>query len=651
MGMLELAWPAAVLLLVYGVLGGTLAWLIGLRGLWLVAAAPAFATTVITGASIIAGMLGLSWTVIPSLVIAVVIAVAVLAVRAIPRVRASRRRVNDGLRGGAVWTTVALVVAAGVLAVRIGGVIGTPDAISQTFDNVFHLNAVRWILDTGAASPFQIGAMTMHSIAPPFYPSAWHATAALVAELSGASIPVAVNAQTLVIAALVWPAGAMLLARVLGGLSPVVTVTAAVISASLPAFPLLPMDYGVLYPLQLALALVPVALAALAALIGVGSPGVEMARGWWALVLVGILPGMTMAHPEGFVTWMLLAIPLVVILAVRGWRTGRSRVRVASVGALVVAGAVGIVVLKMLRPPLEARQWPIKTDMLGAVRDVLTMDLFYSGALWVLALAVVVGVVWVLVRERTEPALTALAMWAIGAGLYVLVASAPPVLGSVRDALTGPFYNNWPRLVAVFGVAAIPLATLGVARLIQAVARTRPWTRTAPSVRVGAAVAVGALAFAAVPALAYDSAAQSAHAQFAESNTSRLLSTDERALLSRLDDEVPPDAVIAGNPYTGTALAYALTGRDVLLKHILAEATPPMRVVDDELDDAATDPAVCDAVRELGVTHVLDFGSREVHGGKNPMRGLQDLEKSGVARLIDSQGDAKLYTVTACGLG
>ena len=30
--------------------------------------------------------------------------------------------------------------------------LNTADAISQTFDAVFHLNAVRWILDTGNAS-------------------------------------------------------------------------------------------------------------------------------------------------------------------------------------------------------------------------------------------------------------------------------------------------------------------------------------------------------------------------------------------------------------------------------------------------------------------------------------------------------------------
>ena len=43
---------------------------------------------------------------------------------------------------------------------------------SLTFDNVFHLNAIRYVLDTGAASPLQLGQMTSPSGGVPFYPSA-----------------------------------------------------------------------------------------------------------------------------------------------------------------------------------------------------------------------------------------------------------------------------------------------------------------------------------------------------------------------------------------------------------------------------------------------------------------------------------------------
>ena len=251
--MLELLWPAVVLLAVYAVLGGSLAWVIGLRGLWAVAAAPAFATTVIGGASVVAGWLGLGWSILPSLVLAVVIGAGVLLVR-----RRTTTRPVAPRSFSPWWTVLALVLAAIVIGGQTLSVIGAPTAISQTFDNVFHLNAIRYILDTGAASPLELGQMTSPNGGVPFYPSVWHATAAIVVQLSGASIPAVVNAQTLVIAAVLWPLGAVLLSRVLAGATAAVTVSAALVSASVPMFPLLPMDYGVLYPFQLALAHLPV---------------------------------------------------------------------------------------------------------------------------------------------------------------------------------------------------------------------------------------------------------------------------------------------------------------------------------------------------------------------------------------------------------
>src|SRR5690606_9319908 len=79
--MLELVWPALVLVALHAVLGWSLAWLIGLRGLWAVAAAPAFTTTVIGVATTVAGWLGVGWSLVPALVTAAVIAAGILVAR------------------------------------------------------------------------------------------------------------------------------------------------------------------------------------------------------------------------------------------------------------------------------------------------------------------------------------------------------------------------------------------------------------------------------------------------------------------------------------------------------------------------------------------------------------------------------------------
>jgi hypothetical protein len=132
-------------------------------------------------------------------------------------------------------------------------------------------------------------------------------------------------------------------------------------------------------------------------------------------------------------------------------------------------------------------------------------------------------------------------------------------------------------------------------------------------------------------------------------NDSPLISSDEMALINRLPQEVPEDATIAGNPWNGSALAYAFTGRKLLQLHLLSALPDGAEKVFTHLNAANSDPTVCPVVQRLNVDYVLDFGHREVHGGDNGFNGLDNLEASGVATLVDSQGQAKLYKVTACG--
>lgn len=642
--MSALLWPAVVLLVLYAVVGGGLAWAVGMRGLWIVAAAPVFTTSAVGIASTVAGFLGVGWSVLPVFAVALAIAAGVLIVR---RFTPSRPTISAPPRG---WLTgPVLILAAVVMTAILWLVIGEPTAISQTFDNVFHLNAIRWILDTGAASPLQLGGMTTPDGSASFYPSAWHATAAIVAQISGGPIIEVVNAQTIVIAAVVWPAGTVLLARVLVGQAPLVSVVSAVVSVSLPAFPLLPMDYGVLYPYQLSLALLPFALAATVAATGADADRSARGRGWWAFIVVGSLPGIALAHPGGFVTWLALTTPLAGVLAWRFWRRRSVSARVIAAVGVLTYGIVGVLLLKALRPPLEARQWPTAKNMPEALLSVATLQLYYPTAAFLVAILALIGLGWILVRERSSPTFVIAGMWVVGASMFVIVISLP--LGSLRDAFTGSYYNNWPRLASVFAVALVPAATFGGVRLARALASRITGTRNRRTLGQRRAMVASALviAFVIMPIASYSNAVQRAHAQFVMNDESKLLSTDEFALLSRLDESVPSDAVIVGNPYTGTSLAYAISRRQVVMRHILAGPSSDGVTVLDHLDEAMTDPAVCEAVLDSNIRYVLNFGDREVHSGTHDYRGLDDLETSGVARLVDSQGDARLYVVTACG--
>lgn len=644
--MLSLLWPVAVLGALYAVLGGSLAVLIGLRGLWAVAAAPVFATTVIGIGTIVAGWLGVAWSIPPALLIAAVIAAGIVLVR--------RWTGSTGIarfpRRHAWWTVGAIAVSSAALALLVFRVIGSADAISQTFDNIFHLNAIRYIVDAGIASPLEIGQFTSPSGGVPFYPAAWHATAALVVQLSGASIPLAVNAVAACTAAVVWPLGAVLLTRALLGSAPSLAVGAAIVAAAVPAFPLLLMDYGVLYPYQLSLALLPVAIAATANLLGIGRRSGQLAAGWWGLVLTGSLPGVALAHPGGFMAWLALTVPMFAVFAWRRWRAAeKTWQRVLIIAGALGYAAVGVLLLKLLRPPLPTRLWPTETGLVDAVWRSFTVTLFYPAAAWLVGIAVIIGLVR-LVRRRRAEYLVAAGMWAIGALLFVSAVALP--WGSLRDALTGSWYNNWPRLAAVFAVALLPLAALGIATVADAAGRVLRRRGASSTVRSVVAIAASVLAFLAFHLQSSPRAAEWADNMYGQGTRLYLLSEDERALLDRVDDLVPEDAVIAGSASTGAGLAYALADRHVLMPHALMDVSDDLQLVNSHLRDAREMPGVCDAIDRLDVDYVLDFGSDGVHSHDAELfAGVEDLQDSPAVRLIDSQGDARLYQVTACGRG
>jgi hypothetical protein len=74
----------------------------------------------------------------------------------------------------------------------------------------------------------------------------------------------------------------------------------------------------------------------------------------------------------------------------------------------------------------------------------------------------------------------------------------------------------------------------------------------------------------------------------------------------------------------------------------------PVSAISQRLQFAATDPAVCEAVRAHNVRFVLDFGTAEVHGASHEYAGLRNLESNPSVALVTHVGSASLWRITAC---
>ncbi len=640
--------------------GAPVAWALGARGVAFAGISIGGSVTATAVAAIIAPWLNLPWQAWLPFLVSLPVAAIGFGLR-----RWWRRRFvppEPALVRDRWPLLVTALGAVAIPAVLIGGVLVRwmvlPEHPTQTYDGVFHLNAVRLILDTGNASSLTLG---LTSAEGSFYPAAWHGITALVVQLTGVPIVVAANVMTFVISCVIWPGASIFLARQLFGAQKLPILITGILAAAFVSFPLYLSAYGVLYPYLLAVALAPILLGLLVSALGLArGAGMETPGRW--LALAWVVPGATLAHPSILFALIALSLPLSVQALVRHLGRVRAEGRMRTVGIATIFGFTAAYAggaLIWLNTATSDNSWlPHLTVIKAAGEAVLNVPLVRPAAFAVSAL-MLLGIIVALVVERHRWMVFS---WLILVFLYVMVAAWPP--GVLRNAFTGIWYNNTQRLAGLIPIMALPLAVLGTTALIRWAQRRVRTARTpgldrevaGRPLRAWAAVAITALAAGilipatqtgAVPAVEHKMAAQ-----YRFSEKSHVLSPDEVAIFEIVARETPPDAVIAGNPWNGSALVYAYTGRPALFPHLSGEWSDEQWLLAEGFTSATAE--VCEAVHSYGITHVLDFGGRKLF--KNDPRaekfpGFSSLKKSDAVTLVAEQGKAKLYRVTACGLG
>ncbi len=616
-----------------------------LRGLLAWAVVAPASLTVIGLSSLLAPMVGVGWSAFPVVVVsALVIAIAAIIGHLFRHSRAEPPAMPPWSRRA---TAIGLVVGGLLLATQLVLVAGAPSNFSQSFDNVFHLNAVRFVLDTENGSPLHVGQMTSPSGGVPFYPASWHATVAVIVQLAGCSIPVASNALMIVAAAMMWPAGVVLLAVTLFGRGRTVAAGAGVLAAGLPAFPLLMVDYGVLYPYFLALCALPAVLALTVLSLGLSVLPGGASRAVVVLFLLGSLPGLALTHPGGFVAWLFAGTLAVGFAVLRYTHSRPSRRRLTIVlGASTAWLVIAFVAWRILRPPLEARGWPTTESISQAVGEVVTLGVVGDAVPFVLVVLMWIGVIAALRSRQLLPIYAVSGLVVFGV-LYVAASAFP--WGNLRDLLAAAWYNNAPRLAALIPLLAVPLAAYGLSVAAEFLRRLAGQISVSPAVLRASLVALCVAVVAGSQLVAVRDSVAEAAKGYRVMSDSPLVSAEELALLERLPDLVPEDAVIAGSPWTGTGLAYALADRRVLMPHMFVDISPEMGAINEGLADAYQDPRVCAAVEATDVNYLLDFGTEEVHGAHHSFPGFSGAATSPSLELVDAVGTARLYEITACG--
>ncbi len=626
---------------------------LGMRGLALWAVAPAASTAVVGLLAVILGAVGVPWALwsvaLGCVLVAALAWTAGLALGLRLPVRRPTRRSVALLAAG-----FALGVTLGVL--RFCFYVGDPGAISQTNDATFHLNAVRYVLESGSASPLHLtGFMGVVSI----YPSAWHALTSVVVMVSGASIPVAANMVALVILGAVWPAGIALLARAAStGAAPV--ALAAALSPAMLAFPLLMFQWGVVYSYALSLALVP----AVAAVLLLAPRWVRAVppRSRTALsvvlgcVVLGGVSAIALAQPASVLTWAIIVIAWLslrgVARIVAARRVGEPAVRHL---LLLIAAWVGFAVLWIVLTRLAGGSiWPPTRGKLEALVDVaINRQLALPAAIGVSLLALA-GIV-VALRRPSQRWLVG--VWAAFSAMYVVAAAiGQPQL---RNLMAGAWYGDPYRVAALAPLAVIPLAAVGLSGLLARLSRAlhrrgavaSPARPVAAALAVIAAVGIAGLVLAPVVQMPLAIERSHDHQSRYAINGSSYLSPAKRGLLERLDALVPPGERVIANPSTGAAFGYVLSGVEVFPATWSWPRTAAWQVLAERLRDAANDPQVCAALADYGnPRYALDFGPGEDSPGRMVMPGMTRFAGQTGFVLVAREGpSASLWRITACG--
>ncbi|QIM15859.1 hypothetical protein G7067_04610 [Leucobacter insecticola] len=632
---------------------------LGLRRIWWWAFAPLFSVGSYALLAVVVPWLGLPWSL--GTAGAGVIAVSAFIVLAGRVLLRSRFAAPEERPYHWAWGAGPLVFAGtGLLFIGCVG-IGDPNAISQSWDSVYHHGSLRFVLDTNNASPFHLPAYTSPEKPGFYYPGGWHAIVSLVAMAGGGNIPLAMNAFNMVVVALVWPAGIMLFTRQLVRTTPVTLVGAGVLAAAFPAFPLNTLAYGIIYPFFLGMALLPAALAAVLQVLGLSrtqSFGPLRLRVALALFATGTV---ALSHPSAFTGLLVFSTVAASVALSSSWRSATVRRRVVNVLLFLVFLFAAYKIFVRMR---TSWWWPAQTSLGDAAFQAFTSSILGSGLPLVMTVLVAIGILTAIVR-RERFGIAAALIWCCAVALYIIAAGAStPAL----RLIVNPWFADVPRLAALLVVAVIPLSVLGLNSLSVALSQSRVG-KTGAGLTVGVALisillTTGYPRFVPLLRLVHDGQSASyidsippddrrllgGRNEEGKVPINNVLSDDERTLISRLHEHVPKGAVIAGNPWTGTPYAYSLAGYSVLLTYQKSFINENAKQILDTFALTPDSPETCSALEQTGVRYILDFGTREVESGDHRYPGIENLDDNPAVQLIDQQGEAKLFKIISCGL-
>lgn len=564
--------------------------------------------------------------------------------------------------GSLFWLLVTVGWLLAVLPLMLSGPATNP---VQQWDPSFHMNGV-WSINnigdgrmgSGLDALFREGNANE-------YPLGWHIFTSLFTTPS--TVVLGSNASSLALI-LLWVVGAGAYTRMLFGMR-AASLAAPVIAGcmlSMPGDALMAYNQ---WPNAAAVALLP-GIAVVMILLGrhiADSFGGLVKPSWGKLVggstgLILSLIGAIVVHPSVAFNLLVLLLPAVIAglskLFHHHWRSGVRR-RSAGIVVIFVAG-IGIIYAVMETPTVRAMGNYPRSGISWSVAfaNLLTPTPPYPNSvslfLWsaVLAGLLLLGILATYLRRTWWMRVPSWPVWSFALfALLVFVSYSPN--SALRTWLVAPWYSDPRRIMEPQSLALVPLVALGFAWLS---AWLYGWvSQRSPRVspRLLAAALGGALLIASGGGglAARTEAARTVYDPL-KLGKPGMATAGELTMLQGLDEVLPQDALILGDPQNGSVYVQAIGQRNVFFPALTLSGNPSVNeeVLVDSFNQIHFNPQVCKAVKEEGITHFYEDDDGYYYSRLRSERtpGLYNVDTSVGFELV-AQGDtARLYRIAAC---
>lgn len=523
------------------------------------ALAPAIGAGIAGIAAMAAPLMGLTWSVLPwALAVAMAFGCALLLRRLGVRLPATvldgRLSPPQAVPLAPVWITLAAAIAVVPIAVQAR----RPDVVLERWDTLYHLSALQRIRETGTASSLHLGSVSNTAGDPATYPAGFHALASLV---PGVPVPLLLNGAVLALSTAPWALGIALLARALFPRLGWAPFAAGVVAILIPASPLNLWIHLSPIPNLTGSALLPGALAGVAALwqvllVRLRDEGEELESPVRTLVATLIAVGLAgmglgVMHPNVAVTALLLVAALTAVTGAPLWR--RRPVLVAA--PLLSLAPVALLTYTPLGSAVTEFSGGLQLPWYIALRELLLGLL----TVWPMALSVVIALLWWpgLVRAARGRQRWLAGAWLVFAAMYVDAVLDSPLNLSIL------YYRGQDRLSMPLAMLSAVLVVPGLQAWARVVghrdAEGRRTGANRPIIGVLLLMAVVAALSSISPRL--DNAAKNLAPRY--ENRGRFLQADELEAWARVAPEMDKDLKVIASPFSGASHMYAIHGQQV----------------------------------------------------------------------------------------